>query len=68
VDIVRSPQDGLSTLFSYIPQLKAPTFVIVLGAVALAAATAFGWGARNFAKDIVEGYSKRRDEAKGDAG
>src|ERR671932_1796522 len=44
-------------------ELTAPTFLIVLGAVALAAAIAFGWGARNVAQDIVEGYYNRRDEA-----
>ncbi len=48
-------------------QLTAPTFLIVLGAVALAAAIAFGWGARNVAQDI-EGYYERRDGAKGDSG
>jgi len=35
-------------------ELTAPTFLIVLGAVALAASIAFGWGARNVAQDIVE--------------
>src|SRR5918993_2803223 len=35
-------------------QLTAPTFLIVLGAVALAAAIAFGWGGRDVAKDIIE--------------
>ena len=35
-------------------KLTAPTFLIVLGSVALAAAIAFGWGARNVAQDIVE--------------
>lgn len=44
-------------------QLTAPTFLIVLGAVALAAAIAFGWGARNVAQDIVEKAYARRDEA-----
>jgi small-conductance mechanosensitive channel len=44
-------------------QLTAPTFLIVLGAVALAAAIAFGWGARNVAQDIVERYyDLRQDE------
>src|SRR3712207_5656701 len=37
-------------------QLTAPTFLIVLGAVALAAAIAFGLGSREVAKDIVERY------------
>jgi hypothetical protein len=45
-------------------ELTAPTFLIVLGAVALAAAIAFGWGARNVAQDIVENAYNRRDEAR----
>ena len=45
-------------------QLTAPTFLIVLGAVALAAAIAFGWGARNVAQDIVESAYARRGEAR----
>ena len=44
-------------------ELTAPTFLIVLGAVALAA-IAFGWGSRNVAQDIVESAYNRRDEAK----
>ncbi|HET7478725.1 MAG TPA: hypothetical protein VFJ72_04315 [Rubrobacteraceae bacterium] len=44
-------------------QLTAPTFLIVLGAVALAAAIAFGWGSRNVAQDIVEKAYARRGEA-----
>ena len=43
-------------------QLTAPTFLIILGAVALAAAIAFGWGGRDVAKDIIERYYDRRDE------
>jgi len=43
-------------------QLTAPTFLIVLGAVALAAAIAFGWGGRHVAQDIVERAYDRRDE------
>jgi small-conductance mechanosensitive channel len=43
-------------------QLTAPTFLIVLGAVALAAAIAFGWGGRDVAKDIIERYYDRQDE------
>jgi small-conductance mechanosensitive channel len=43
-------------------QLTAPTFLIVLGAVALAAAIAFGWGGRDVAKDIIERYYDRSDE------
>jgi FtsZ-interacting cell division protein ZipA len=40
-------------------QLTAPTFLIVLGAVALAAAIAFGWDGRDVAKDL---YYDRSDE------
>src|SRR5919107_4059245 len=43
-------------------QLTAPTFLILLGAAALAAAIAFGWGGRNVAKDIIERYYERQDE------
>src|SRR5919202_4784898 len=43
-------------------QLTAPTFLILLGAVALAAAIAFGWGGRDVAKDIIERYYDRQDE------
>jgi small-conductance mechanosensitive channel len=43
-------------------QLTAPTFLIVLGAIALAAAIAFGWGGRDVAKDIIERYYDRSDE------
>jgi small-conductance mechanosensitive channel len=45
-------------------QLTAPTFLIVLGAVALAAAIAFGFGAQGVAKDIVEKAYERRDGAR----
>src|SRR3712207_4181777 len=45
-------------------QLTAPTFLIILGAVALAAAIAFGFGAQGVARDIVERAYQRRDEAK----
>ncbi len=45
-------------------QLTAPTFLIVLGAVALAAAIAFGFGAQGVARDIVEKAYQRRDEAR----
>jgi small-conductance mechanosensitive channel len=45
-------------------QLTAPTFLIILGAVALAAAIAFGLGGRDVAKDIVEKAYERRDEAR----
>ena len=43
-------------------QLTAPTFLIVLGAVALAAAIAFGWGGRDVAKDLIERYYQRSDK------
>ena len=46
-------------------QLTANTFLIVLGAVALAAAIAFGLGSREVARDIVEKAYDRRDEAQG---
>src|ERR687885_315382 len=45
-------------------QLTAPTFLIILGAVALAAAIAFGWGGRDVAKDIIERYYNQHDGAK----
>src|SRR5215213_8232504 len=45
-------------------QLTAPTFLIILGAVALAAAIAFGFGAQGVARDMVEKAYERRDEAK----
>jgi small-conductance mechanosensitive channel len=45
-------------------QLTAPTFLIILGAVALAAAIAFGFGAQGVAREIVEKAYQRRDEAK----
>jgi hypothetical protein len=39
--------------------------LIVLGGVALAAALAFGFGAQNVARDIVErAYDRRRDEVR----
>src|SRR5215218_6909863 len=43
-------------------QLTAPTFLILLGAAALAAAIAFGWGAQGVAKDIIGRYYDRQDE------
>ncbi len=46
------------------PELIAPTFLILLGSVALAVAIAFGWGGRHVAQDVLEGYYDRRDEAK----
>jgi small-conductance mechanosensitive channel len=48
-------------------QLTAPTFLIVLGAIALAAAIAFGWGGRDVAKDLIERYYDRRDEVTSDS-
>ena len=47
-------------------QLTAPTFLIVLGAAALAAAIAFGWGGRDVAKEIIENAYHRRDEITSD--
>src|ERR671933_51501 len=44
-------------------ELTAPTFLIVLGAVALAAAIAFGIGGREVARDILEQAYNRSDEA-----
>jgi sporulation protein YlmC with PRC-barrel domain len=49
-------------------QLTAPTFLIILGAVALAAAIAFGLAARDVAKDIVEKAYYRSYEVTGDSG
>jgi small-conductance mechanosensitive channel len=45
-------------------QLTAPTFLIILGALALGAAIAFGFGAQGVARDIVERAYERRDEAR----
>jgi hypothetical protein len=43
-------------------ELTAPTFLIVLGAVALAAALAFGIGGREVARDLVEkAYNRGQD-------
>src|ERR671933_1048126 len=44
-------------------QLTANTFLILLTAVALAAAIAFGWGGRDVAKDVIERYYDRREVA-----
>ena len=49
-------------------QLTAPTFLIVLGAIALAAAIAFGFGAQGVARDIVEKAYNRRDQVASDGG
>ncbi|CAN5177141.1 hypothetical protein BH18ACT10_BH18ACT10_06350 [soil metagenome] len=46
------------------PELIAPTFLILLGAVALATAIAFGLGAQSTARKIVEDTYDRRDEAR----
>src|SRR5215210_7177111 len=44
-------------------QLTAPTFLIILGAVALAAALAFGIGGREVARDILEkAYNRGQEE------
>ena len=51
-------------------QLTANTFLIVLGAVALAAALAFGIGGREVARDIVEkayGHTDEESEVQGDS-
>ena len=48
-------------------ELTAPTFLIVLGAVALGAAIAFGIGGREVARDIVERAYNRRQEMMGDS-
>src|ERR671918_1783486 len=49
-------------------QLTANTFLILLGAVALAAAIAFGIGGREVARDILEKAYNRSDEVTGDSG
>src|SRR5918911_1133121 len=50
-------------------QLTANTFLIVLGAVALAAAIAFGIGGREVARDILEkAYNRSSDEVTNDSG
>ncbi len=46
------------------PELIAPTFLILLGAVALAAAIAFGLGGQGVAQQIVEDGYEKSDEAK----
>src|ERR687896_1945300 len=48
-------------------QLTANTFLIVLGAVALAAAIAFGLGSREVAQDILEKAYNRSDEVRSDS-
>jgi small-conductance mechanosensitive channel len=49
-------------------QLTANTFLIVLGAVALAGAIAFGIGGREVAQDILEKAYNRSDEVTNDSG
>ncbi|MDP8926177.1 MAG: hypothetical protein M3M97_04530, partial [Actinomycetota bacterium] len=50
-------------------ELTAPTFLIVLGAVALAAAIAFGIGGREVARDVIEkAYNRGQEEASSAAG
>ncbi len=50
-------------------ELTAPTFLIVLGAVALAGAIAFGLGGREVAREIVErAYNRGQQEVSGPAG
>jgi small-conductance mechanosensitive channel len=47
-------------------ELTAPTFLIVLGAVALAAAIAFGIGGREVAADIIQkAYNRGQEETTG---
>jgi small-conductance mechanosensitive channel len=47
-------------------ELTAPTFLIVLGAVALAAAIAFGIGGREVARDVIErAYNRGQEETTG---
>jgi small-conductance mechanosensitive channel len=48
-------------------QLTANTFLILLGAVGLALALAFGIGGREVARDIVEKAYNRRQQAMGDS-
>jgi small-conductance mechanosensitive channel len=49
-------------------ELTAPTFLIVLGAVALAAAIAFGIGGREVARDVIErAYNRGQEETTGGA-
>src|SRR5918992_1155259 len=48
-------------------QLTANTFLIVLGAIALAAAIAFGIGGREVAQDILEKAYNRSDEVRSDS-
>jgi len=50
-------------------ELTAPTFLILLGAVALAAAIAFGIGGREVAREILEkAYNRRQQVTSGGSG
>src|SRR4051812_17817750 len=49
-------------------ELTAPTFLILLGAVALAVAIAFGLGGREVARDVIEKAYNRSDEVTSDTG
>ena len=44
------------------PELIAPTFLILLGAVALAAAIAFGLGGKDTARELVQKAYDKGDE------
>ena len=46
------------------PELIAPTFLILLGAVALAAAIAFGLGGQGVAQEMVQNAYQKGDETK----
>ena len=48
--------------------LTAPTFLIVLGALALATAIAFGTGGREVAQDILQKAYSRSNEVTGSSG
>ena len=49
-------------------QLTAPTFLVVLGAIALSAAIAFGFGAQGVARDTVEWAYDSRGQVTSDGG
>ncbi len=49
-------------------EITAPTFLILLGAVALALAIAFGLGGREVAQEIIERAYNRRQEVTGGGG
>jgi small-conductance mechanosensitive channel len=60
---------GALTQLGVAVQLTANTFLVVLGAVALAAAIAFGIGGREVAQDILEkAYNRGSEEATSDSG